>query len=113
MQGKPRTSLELPLSLPLTNVRVLDLTRVLAGPLCTMILGDLGADVLKVERPLVGDDTRSWGGPTPLESPYFTSINRNKFSLAADFTNANDRGRILDLLAQADVVVDNFLPSAL
>src|SRR3954470_980590 len=99
--------------LPLTNVRVLDLTRVLAGPLCTMMLGDLGADVLKVERPLVGDDTRSWGGPTPLESPYFTSINRNKFSVAADLANADDRNRILALLAEADVVVDNFLPSVL
>src|SRR3954466_8134939 len=103
MQGKPPTSPELPLSLPLTNVRVLDLTRVLAGPLCTMMLGDLGADVLKVERPGVGDDTRSWGGLTALESPYFTSINRNKFSLAADFANPADRRRILDLLAEADV----------
>jgi crotonobetainyl-CoA:carnitine CoA-transferase CaiB-like acyl-CoA transferase len=99
--------------LPLTGVRVLDLTRVLAGPLCTMMLGDLGADVLKIERPVVGDDTRSWGGATPLESPYFTSINRNKFSVAADFANADDRQRILALLGDADVVVDNFLPSAL
>src|SRR6476620_5048582 len=113
MQGKPRTSLETPLSLPLTNIRVLDLTRVLAGPLCTMMLGDLGADVLKVERPEVGADTRSWGGPTPIESPYFTSINRNKFSLAADFANDDDRRRILSLMAEADVVVDNFLPAVL
>src|SRR6476620_4199793 len=113
MQGKPRTSLETPLSLPLTNIRVLDLTRVLAGPLCTMMLGDLGADVIKVERPGVGDDTRSWGGPTPLESPYFRSVNRNKLSLAADLDAPADRDLVLRLIAEADVVVDNFLPGVL
>ncbi|HET9423756.1 MAG TPA: CoA transferase [Gemmatimonadaceae bacterium] len=100
-------------TLPLTGVKVLDLTRVLAGPLCTMALGDLGADVIKVERPGVGDDTRSWGGPTPLESPYFTSINRNKLSLAADFDSGEGRAQILALVAEADVVVDNFLPAVL
>src|SRR5215213_6019395 len=100
-------------ALPLAGVRVLDLTRVLAGPLCTMMLGDLGADVIKVERPGVGDDTRSWGGPTPLESPYFRSINRNKLSLAADFDVPDDRDVILKLIAEADIVVDNFLPGVL
>lgn len=100
-------------SLPLSGVKVLDLTRVLAGPLCTMTLGDLGADVIKVERPGVGDDTRSWGGPTPLDSPYFRSINRNKLSLAADFDVAADLDLILRLIAGADVVVDNFLPGVL
>src|SRR5437868_15482051 len=100
-------------SLPLSGVRVLDLTRVLAGPLCTMMLGDLGADVIKVERPRVGDDTSSWGGPTPLDSPYFRSINRNKLSLAADFDVPADRDLILSLIAPSDVVVDNFLPGAL
>ena len=100
-------------SLPLAGIRVLDLTRVLAGPLCTMMLGDLGADVIKVERPEVGDDTRSWGGPTPLDSPYFRSINRNKLSLAADFDRPEDRELILKLIADADVVVDNFLPGVL
>lgn len=99
--------------LPLTGIRVLDLTRVLAGPLCTMMLGDLGADVIKVERPGVGDDTRSWGGPTPLDSPYFRSINRNKLSLAANFDVAEDRDLILKLIAEADVVVDNFLQGVL
>jgi crotonobetainyl-CoA:carnitine CoA-transferase CaiB-like acyl-CoA transferase len=78
-----------------------------------MMLGDLGADVIKVERPGVGDDTRSWGGPTPLDSPYFRSINRNKLSLAADFDIAADRDLILKLVADADVVVDNFLPGVL
>ena len=99
--------------LPLVGIRVLDLTRVLAGPLCTMMLGDLGADVIKVERPGVGDDTRSWGGPTPLDSPYFRSVNRNKLSLAADFDVADDRDLVLKLIGEADVVVDNFLPGVL
>lgn len=78
-----------------------------------MALGDLGADVIKVERPGVGDDTRSWGGPTPLESPYFRSINRNKLSLAADLDVLADRDLVRDLIAGADVVVDNFLPGVL
>jgi crotonobetainyl-CoA:carnitine CoA-transferase CaiB-like acyl-CoA transferase len=78
-----------------------------------MALGDLGAEVIKVERPGVGDDTRSWGGPTPLDSPYFRSINRNKLSLAADFDVPADRDLILELIAEADVVVDNFLPGVL
>jgi crotonobetainyl-CoA:carnitine CoA-transferase CaiB-like acyl-CoA transferase len=99
--------------LPLAGVRVLDLTRVLAGPLCTMTLGDLGADVIKVERPGVGDDTRSWGGPTPLDSPYFRSINRNKLSIAADFDSPADRDLVLRLIAESDVVVENFLPGVL
>ena len=66
----------------LSKVRVLDLTRVLAGPLCTMILGDMGADVIKVERPGVGDETRGWGPPFDAEgeSAYFLSVNRNKLS---------------------------------
>jgi crotonobetainyl-CoA:carnitine CoA-transferase CaiB-like acyl-CoA transferase len=100
-------------SLPLAGIRVLDLTRVLAGPLCTLALGDLGADVIKVERPGVGDDTRAWGGPTPLDSPYFRSVNRNKLSLAADFDVADDRDLVLHLIVDADVVVDNFLPGVL
>jgi crotonobetainyl-CoA:carnitine CoA-transferase CaiB-like acyl-CoA transferase len=78
-----------------------------------MMLGDLGADIIKVERPGVGDDTRSWGGTTPVDSPYFRSINRNKLSLAADFGVAADRDLILRLIADADVVVDNFLPGVL
>lgn len=100
-------------SLPLTGVRVLDLSRVLAGPLCTMILGDLGADVIKVERPGRGDDTREWGPPfdDAGASAYFLSVNRNKLSLAADLRA--DRELIVHLVANADVVVENFLPGAL
>lgn len=101
--------------LPLSGVKVLDLTRVLAGPLATMILGDLGADVIKVERPGRGDDTREWGPPFDArgESAYYLSVNRNKLSLAADFATAPGREVINQLLREADVVVDNFLPGAL
>src|SRR6185369_8443792 len=94
----------------LSNIRVLDLTRVLAGPLATMLLGDLGADVLKVERPGAGDDTRGWGPPFDAEgrSAYYLSINRNKLALAADFDTAGDRALLERLVGEADVVVDNF-----
>lgn len=96
--------------LPLAGIRVLDLTRVLAGPLCTMMLGDLGADVLKVERTGTGDDTRGWGPPFDDrgESAYFLSVNRNKKSMAADLADPADRELIARLIAGADIVVDNF-----
>lgn len=94
----------------LHGTRVLDLSRVLAGPLCTMILGDLGADVIKVERPASGDDTRGWGPPFDEggESAYFLSVNRNKLSVAADLEDTRDVGLLRRLAATADVVVDNF-----
>ncbi|HET7422347.1 MAG TPA: CoA transferase [Gemmatimonadales bacterium] len=100
---------------PLTGIRVLDLTRVLAGPLCTMALGDLGADVIKVERPGTGDETRGWGPPFDAagESAYFLAVNRNKLSVALDLDLEADRGILLRLLGGADVVVDNFLPGTL
>lgn len=99
----------------LSGTRIVDLSRVLAGPLCTMILGDLGADVVKVERPAVGDDTRGWGPPFDDrgESAYFLSINRNKASLAADLSDPVDRRLVAGLIDEADVVVENFLPGAL
>ncbi len=101
--------------LPLDGLRVLDLSRVLAGPLCTMMLGDLGASVIKVERPGSGDDTRGWGPPFDErgESAYYLSVNRNKLSLAADLGDAADRELLLQLIAGADVVVDNFRPGTL
>jgi crotonobetainyl-CoA:carnitine CoA-transferase CaiB-like acyl-CoA transferase len=94
----------------LTGVRVLDLTRVLAGPVCTMMLGDLGASVLKVERPHGGDETRGWGPPFDRrgESAYYLSVNRNKLSLAADLARPADVALIRELASEADVVVENF-----
>ena len=102
-------------ALPLEGLRVLDVSRVLAGPLCTMLLGDLGADVLKVERPRRGDDTRGWGPPFDErgESAYFLSTNRNKMSVAADLQSPRDRALVRRLALGADVVVDNFLPGTL
>src|SRR5439155_392827 len=85
-----------------------EFTRVLAGPLCTMVLGDLGADVIKVERPTSGDDTRAWGPPFDErgESAYYLSINRNKLSIAADLGRAVDRALVVQLIERADVVVE-------
>jgi crotonobetainyl-CoA:carnitine CoA-transferase CaiB-like acyl-CoA transferase len=99
----------------LSGVRILDLSRVLAGPLCTMILGDLGADIIKVERPVVGDDTRGWGPPFDASgrSAYYLSINRNKLGLAADLDSSSDLRLIQRLLGEADIVVDNFRPGVL
>src|SRR4051812_15311801 len=97
------------------KLKVLDLSRVLAGPVCSMILGDLGADVIKVERPGEGDETRGWGPPfnADRQSAYFLSVNRNKKSLAADLSNESDRAVVLDLIGGADVVLENFLPGSL
>ena len=94
----------------LTKVKVLDLSRVLAGPLCTMTLGDLGADVIKVERPGTGDDTRGWGPPfdDSGESAYYLSVNRNKKSIALNIDDEGDRAMIRRLADEADIVVDNF-----
>jgi crotonobetainyl-CoA:carnitine CoA-transferase CaiB-like acyl-CoA transferase len=99
----------------LEGVRVLDLTRVLAGPLCTMLLGDLGADVIKVERPAGGDESRTWGPPFDAEgrSAYYLSVNRNKLGLSANLDSAADRAVLEQLLVTADVVVDNFRPGTL
>ena len=99
----------------LSGIRILDLTRVLAGPLCTMLLGDLGADVIKIERPGAGDDSRGWGPPFDGrgESAYFLSVNRNKWSVAADLDTPDGQRLIAELAAGADVVVDNFRPGML
>jgi crotonobetainyl-CoA:carnitine CoA-transferase CaiB-like acyl-CoA transferase len=99
----------------LTGVRVLDLSRVLAGPLSTMMLGDLGADVIKVERPGSGDETRGWGPPFDAEgeSAYFLSVNRNKLGVTADLDDPADLALVRRLSAEADVVVENFLPGVL
>jgi crotonobetainyl-CoA:carnitine CoA-transferase CaiB-like acyl-CoA transferase len=94
---------------PLAGVRVADLSRVLAGPYCTMVLADLGAEVVKVERPEGGDETRSWGPPfAGGEAAYYLSLNRGKRSCALDLSQEEGRALALDLCARADVVVENF-----
>lgn len=108
-QGGPSTA-------PLAGVRVLDLSRVLAGPVCCQVLADLGADVVKVERPGAGDDTRAWGPPFVADggtSGYFLSANRGKRSLALDLSHASAREIVDGLVARADVLVENFLPDSL
>jgi crotonobetainyl-CoA:carnitine CoA-transferase CaiB-like acyl-CoA transferase len=96
---------------PLAGVRVVDLSRVLAGPYATMTLADLGADVVKIEHPAGGDETRTWGPPfAGGESAYFLSINRGKRSVALDLKDREGRGLALDLCERADVVIENFRP---
>jgi crotonobetainyl-CoA:carnitine CoA-transferase CaiB-like acyl-CoA transferase len=102
MESSPGTT-------PLAGVRVADLSRVLAGPYCTMVLADLGADVIKVERPEGGDETRSWGPPfAGGEAAYYLSVNRGKRSCALDLSQPEGRALALELCAAADVVIENF-----
>src|SRR6516164_4061328 len=113
---------------PLDGITVLDLTRVLSGPYCTMLLADMGARVIKVEQPHKGDDTRAWGPPFLYpsaqqpraggpdekgESAYFLSINRNKESVTLDFKHPEGRALLERLLARSDVLVENFRPGTL
>ncbi|CAJ2512617.1 Uu.00g007360.m01.CDS01 [Anthostomella pinea] len=111
-------------SLPLAGYRVLDMTRVLAGPYCTQILGDLGAEVIKVEHPTRGDDTRAWGPPYatyregseldgPGESAYFLAVNRNKKSLGLSFQHPEGVEILQKLVAECDILVENYLPGSL
>ncbi|HEY7290425.1 MAG TPA: CoA transferase [Vicinamibacterales bacterium] len=100
--------------MPLEGITVLDLTRVLSGPYCTMLLADMGARVIKIEQPGKGDDTRAWGPPfLEGESAYFLSVNRNKQSVTVDFKKPEGRDVIERLLAKSDVVVENFRPGTL
>src|SRR5258706_16443122 len=99
---------------PLAGIRVLDLTRVLAGPYCTMFLGDLGAEVVKVEQPGVGDDTRGWGPPfAGGESAYFLCVNRNKKSITVDLKVPEGAALVRRLANAADVLIENFRPGAM
>ena len=99
---------------PLDGITVLDLTRVLSGPYCTMVLADMGARVIKVEQPGKGDDTRAWGPPfVSGESAYFLSINRNKESITLDFKHPEGRALLDRLIARTDVLVENFRPGAM
>src|SRR5205823_1009301 len=100
----------------LSHLRVLDLSRVLAGPWAGQLLADLGADVIKIERPGVGDDTRSWGPPflrnpagdDTTESAYFLCTNRNKRSVTVDLTQPQGQAIVHALAAQSDVLIENF-----
>ncbi|MGH2868193.1 MAG: CaiB/BaiF CoA transferase family protein [Solirubrobacteraceae bacterium] len=103
---------------PLAGLHVLDLSRVLAGPYATMVFGDLGAEVIKVERPESGDDTRDWGPPFVgpeghRESTYFLSTNRNKSSITLDIKDPGDRALLERMLTWADVLVENFRPGVM
>lgn len=99
---------------PLTGIRVLDLTRVLAGPYCTMILADLGAEVVKIERPEIGDDSRGFGPFLPSGvSAYFASLNRGKLSVTMDLKQPDDQAKFRQLVSKADVLVENFRPGTM
>jgi len=95
---------------PLEDIVVLDLTRVLAGPFCTMLLADLGAEIIKVERPEIGDDARHYGPFLKGKSVYFISLNRGKKSIVLDLKKEKDRKRLLGMLPGVDVLVENFKP---
>ncbi|KAH8594277.1 caib/baif family protein-like protein [Bisporella sp. PMI_857] len=112
------------MTLPLKGIKVLDMTRVLAGPYCTQILGDLGAEVIKIEHPTKGDDTRHWGPPYAKytddslrtgvgESAYFISVNRNKKSVGLSFQHKAGVKILHKLAAESDVLVENYLPGTL
>ncbi len=111
MNSKHNTS-----SGPLSGLKVLDLSRILAGPTCTQLFGDLGAEIIKIERPLKGDDTRFWGPPflkdkdgnDTTESAYYMSANRNKNSVAVDLTKPQGQEIIRDLAKECDVLIENF-----
>jgi len=105
MPNKPDTDL------PLSGIRVLDLSRILAGPYCTMVLGDQGAEVIKVERPDTGDDTRAWGPPfAGGESAYYLCCNRNKRSITVDLKNPRGAELVKEFAKVCDVLVENFTP---
>ncbi len=98
---------------PLEGIRVLDLTRVLAGPYCTMMLGDLGAEIIKVEAPGKGDDSRQFGPYQGGESAYFMSLNRNKKSLTLNLKSKLGKEVLMDLVSKVDVLVENFRPGTM
>ena len=98
---------------PLDGLKVVDLTRVLAGPFCAMLLGDMGADVIKIEEPTVGDDARAWGPFVGEWSAYFLGVNRNKRSVALDLKTAGGQEALRQLLCNADVFIENIKPGSL
>ncbi len=103
--------MSLPSNGALSGIRIVDFSRVLAGPYATMLLGDLGAEVIKIERPDSGDDTRGWGPPFDSEgrATYFQSVNRNKTGLVLDLAKKDDQARARELISTSDVLVENFV----
>lgn len=108
-----RSARRSPSAPPLTGVRVLDLTRVLAGPFCSMMLGDMGAEVIKVEEPGKGDDTRSWPPFVGGEATYFMSVNRNKKSITLNLKAAEGQAILRTLVGKSDVLLENFRPGTM
>src|SRR5262245_11550279 len=98
---------------PLDGVRVIDLTRVVAGPYCTMMLGDMGAEVIKIEEPLHGDDSRGWGPFIDGWSSFFLQLNRSKKSVTIDLKSEDGAGALRRLIETADVLIENFRPGSL
>ncbi|MEK7709421.1 MAG: CoA transferase, partial [candidate division NC10 bacterium] len=98
---------------PLAGVRAVDLTRVLAGPFCSMMLGDMGAEVIKVEEPGKGDDTRTWPPFSGGESTYFMSVNRNKKSLTLNLKAPEGQRILRRLIRRSDVLLENFRPGTM
>ncbi|CAG9814257.1 unnamed protein product [Phaedon cochleariae] len=101
---------------PLNGIRILDLTRIVAGPYCTMVLSDLGAEVIKVERPGTGDESRKWGPPfigNTSESCYFVAVNRNKKSICVNLKSPKGRDILYKLAKKSDVLVENYVPGKL
>ncbi|XP_012262574.2 succinate--hydroxymethylglutarate CoA-transferase [Athalia rosae] len=99
---------------PLSGIRIMDLTRIIAGPYCTMVLGDLGAEILKIERPVIGDESRRWGPPFfkgTKEGTYFSCVNRNKKSICIDLKRGKDI--LYELAKKSDVLVENYVPGKL
>ena len=110
MSALPSDALQKP---PLDGITVIDMSRVLSGPYCTMVLADLGARVIKIERPDIGDDTRQWVPFVGGRSAYFMAFNRDKESIALDLKSPYDREMLDSILAVGDVLVENFRPGVM
>src|SRR5512132_2175969 len=98
---------------PLEGLRIVDLPRVVAGPYCTMMLGDMGAEVLKIEEPSHGDDTRAWGPYQHGHSSFYFQLNRSKKSVAIDLNTPAGASALRELIQSADVLIENFRPGSL
>src|SRR5687767_1962021 len=98
---------------PLDGLTVIDLTRVVAGPYCTMMLGDMGAEVIKIEEPAHGDDSRGWGPFVNGQGSFYLALNRSKKSVALDLKTPAGAGALRRLIASADVLIENFRPGSL